>query len=656
MEKKQLDIIDSRRSVHPRQVVWYFAVYYLFAFTVFFVFLKNDVFFHTPLVDEVSNVKRASDLVSGQLGEDLFWQEGGTYIYFGVLKRLGLDSPVKIKVFQIFFLHPFTGLLFLILGVRFFKMDHSFPVGFFLFYPVLVFFSMTMMKTSITILLYLLCFFFFFQFMDRKGSLKSGLLFLLFFSLSWWTRQHIILFLPVFFYFLSRRSGDLPPVEKRNVLRVFVLVCLIIVGSLSILSLLAKNPLRTLTTNGSVNFYISNNANVGKTLNIWPGPEWKYLNSLLINHQIRPLEYVKANPVGWLALLGKKAIWEFTPRTYFRQYNWGYYVKIFPYFFVNNWVNFVLISLSLFCLIRWRKLDDRMKVAALCWTLFHVINIVFIPGIARYNAVISFLTILLAYRGWRLLVRQPKHIIACLVFPLLIFWIKVPNDFGKEYWDYIGAQKQLLDGKKLTVTIPGTTQHPSDWTWIEGWDLFNRKQYADALRVIQTNIPRYHLYGDGVNNIVNDSLLRLGLYYDQLLFLNAFDESAPEIKKRKMALRYQILYQTEGMVQSYREAGLWNWKKITELSDLISRLPPPGNPQDSERYGILLNLAVGWIHSEIDDSSGDPTWEHYDLLGVFLARLGKLEESREAFTQAHQLITDPEKKEQYQKERHLPIQ
>ena len=39
-------------------------------------------------MDEATNVRRSTDLISGRVGTGHIWQEGGTYLYFGVLKRV----------------------------------------------------------------------------------------------------------------------------------------------------------------------------------------------------------------------------------------------------------------------------------------------------------------------------------------------------------------------------------------------------------------------------------------------------------------------------------------------------------------------------------------------------------------------------------------
>ncbi|MCK4765840.1 MAG: glycosyltransferase family 39 protein [Candidatus Aminicenantes bacterium] len=687
--------VSEKKKRNSLILLLIFLVYYIIAGIAFVQFQKNDIFFHFPQVDEKTNLERAEAIVSGQLSKELFWQEPGSFLYFSLLKVVGIDSPLKIKIFQLFLLNPFIILMVYLLGRLLTGNNQKYALAaatLYAFSPLPIFLSLTIMKTVFTIFLYVICFFFYFKFFRDRENLKYGLLFVIAWFVSWWTRQHILLLLPIFFIFLSKsldsasfpreagltevfggvkggafsKKPPLPPeASNKNVLLVSILIIILIVSSLSFVSIANKKQMLTLTTNGAVNFYIANNLKHEETLNTWPGPRWRLL-TYRVDHLVDPYGMVKKHPLKWLALLGKKSLREFTPYADFRQFYWGYYQKIFPYFRINLILNLILMPLVLFAFVLWRRLAAPYRILLLCWVIYHAVNVFVIPGIARYNAIILPVTVLLAAEvfrllraGWSARAAQPEKINKKLllllpVLVVLLVFIKNPNDFKAEYLDYLTNIKKLENNEKTEIFIPHKSKHLIEWKYLKArCEYYQKGNYREVIALIDS-VKYFARYSSDFCELLDFAYMRLGLYFDALSAhqtVRVENYSAGRVRSIQSA----IVSKTEEMVKSYRREKLLTPRKANDIALYLATLPPPDTKETAGRFQELLLIAEGLAQAAAAKAQPREKRAYLDTLGIVYARRGLREKSVEIFKQVYELIENPLEKEKYRGERRLTL-
>lgn len=640
-----------------------FLCYYILAGCAFMQFQKKDNFFHFPQVDEKTNLERAELIVKGELSKKLFWQEPAAFLYFSLLNLTGIDTPLEIKFFQLFFLNPVIILMIYLLGRMLFKHNRTCPLiaaALYAFSPLPFFLSLTIMKTIFTIFIYILCFFFYFKFYRHRSSLKYGLFFVFTWFISWWTRQHMLLLLPLFFIFLSLKrkspaAGKGKKVENRNVLIAFIIIIVLIISSLSVVTIANKKQMLTLTTNGAVNFYIANNINYEETSNIWPGPQWQFL-TYKVDHLVNPYAMITEHPLKWIQLLAQKSLREFTPYADFRQFHWGYYENLFPYFKLSLLFNLVLVPLVVIALLQWPKLRPPYRLLGLSWLVYHGINIILIPGIARYNAVILPLTIILAIESLRLIIanKKKKLLVLLPVLAVLLVFIKNPNDFKQEYHEYLTGIKKLENREKTEIIIPAKTRHPIEWKYLKArYELEMNGNYREVIKIIESE-RNFAKYSSDFARLLDFSFMKLGLYYDALK-AHEFIQMGNYTRSRLGAIQSAIIFKTEAMLQSYRREKLLNSRKANSIAVYLATMPVPGTKEAEERFARLLLIAEQLVNEAIEESHPQEKGIYLDTLGIIYARRGLKEKSMSIFREVYDSIQDPLERAKYKKRRNLPF-
>jgi tetratricopeptide (TPR) repeat protein len=637
-------------------LIFVFILYYMVSAYAYHEFQKKDIFFKFPTVDEKTNLERADQILAGKLSKALLWQEPVTYLYFSALKLLGFNTPQGIKFFQLFLLNPLIIIMIFVLANT---IKFKYPLLVTLLYaisPLPLFLSLTLMKTLFTIFIYMLCLLLYMKFLNNKKDIKLAILFSLAWIIAWWTRQHIILFLPIFFYYLSsggKEGTEQDPKEKRNIMVSLLVILLLIVSSLSFVTVVNKKQMFTLTSNGPINFYISNNEHYAKTINIWPGPEWRKLTHEIDNKTIQPYGMILGQPLKWGTLLAKKAYWEFTPYTNFRQFYWGYYENIFSYFKINWILTLLFFPLVIISLLNWKSLLTWTKAMGLIWLLFHAVNILLIPGIARYNAIILPVTIILALRGFIFLKNDKRWIILLIILGVGMQYSHSPNDFKEEYHEFSRINRDLNNGIDLEFDVPSGSKHPIEWKYLKArYEYVKKQNYHKVINIVKS-VKDFNQYHNDFCQLLDFSYMKLGLYYDALI-MHRLIQIKGYTEQRVQSIQTSIIYETEKMIQSYRTQNQLTPKKANAIALFLATLPPTNSEETRKRFEVLLNISEELIKEALEKSGKDLSSNTYsDTLGIIYTRKGLKEKGQEIFRQVWEQIQDPKEKEEYKKRRGL---
>jgi len=494
-------------------------LYVLIAALCYRAFRLGDPLFFSPTVDEETNLWVADQLLRGSLPPQAFWQEPVTFAYYALLLALGVSAPAAIKFFHLFVLGPVI-LLLLYLLARSIKPRLALPAAaIYALSPLALFMSLSLMKTPPAILLVLLMLCAFRRFYAQPRKIGRSLLFALSWLLSWGITQHVLLFLPPLFAAVARRCEGRSQAGRRNLLVAAVVTLAGVVTALSLASLVRHSPLLTLTGNGKMNFILANSRNVAKTMAIWPGPEWQYFSNLLEYGAVPSRESQISASLpgtfrGWLSLAAKKVFWEFTPHAYFRQSSWEKACAIFPPLRVHSLFTLILLLMVFQVTLAWRSRGVMVRSLIACWWLYHAVNIVFIPGIARYNAVILPLTAILALEGLRTLAWRPRQL---ALLPCLCLWLsQPPNGFQREYAKYMELSHALATGMMIAdVPLPEGTLHAADHRQLRAAWLLDCRRCAEAETLLKQT-PDWNYHGLAYCRLIASSQARQCLYFDAL--------------------------------------------------------------------------------------------------------------------------------------------
>lgn len=250
---------------------------------------------------------------------------------------------------------------------------------------------------------------------------------------------------------------------KISVLFLLPVICLIVPVSLYNSILSGKFVL--IQENSAFNFYLGNNPNADGSCYLRPGPEWTGIHKqadiacrskgISTNEYFlkEAFKYIKDNPVDWVLLCGKKAlyVWNFRdlPSTV-DTYPFRYYTKLQEKFF---WLPSVLFLLALpgFLLCLARK-EDRGPYRHFIFLLaaFWLAQIIFVTS-ARYRLpmlpacfafAIYFMYMLKIYSGLkrgalRLVMLEAA---ACVI----VFLPSVKRDAVKEKAEFLGLKAEIL--------------------------------------------------------------------------------------------------------------------------------------------------------------------------------------------------------------------
>lgn len=494
-------------------------LYILAAAFSYKMFNARDPLFSIPTVDESTNLWVADQLLRGSLPTQTFWQEPVTFFYYALLLALGISAPAAIKFFHVFVLNP-AAILLLFWLARSIRADLALlAAAIYAFSPLALFMSLTLMKTPPAILVVLAMLCAYRSYYARPQSTGRALLFAAVWLLSWGIVQHVLLFLPPLFVALARRCEGRNPAGRRNLLVTAIALLSFMVISISLASVVTRSPLLTLTSNGKMNFVLANSRNVGKTMSIWPGPEWQYFSNLLEFRAEPSVESgistrLPATPGAWFNLAARKVFWEFTPHAYFRQFSWEKAGSILPLLRVHSFLTLLLLFLVFRATLSWKNNGVLLRSLLGCWWLYHAINIVFIPGIARYHAVILPLTILLAREGLR---GFSWHLRQLLLLPCLCLWFShPPNGFKHEYTEYMELSLAVATGAPVAdVAIPQATIHAADHRQLRAIWLLDKHRFAEAESLLKKT-PAWDFHGLEYNQLLAAAQTRQHLYFDAL--------------------------------------------------------------------------------------------------------------------------------------------
>jgi hypothetical protein len=546
--------------------------YFLIATFAYQAFSTTDPLFFTPTADEMTNLWVANQILHQNLPPQTFWQEPMTFFYYSLLLALGVSAPVAIKFFHLFVINPAIIYLLFLLAKNI-KPRLALPAAaLYAFSPLVIFMSLSLMKTLPAILLVLLMLVGFRLFYVRPQKKRYALLFAFSWFLSWAICQHVLLFLPPLFVAAARRCEQKNRPGRNNLLAVAALLLAGIVTALSFASVVSRRPLLTLTTNGEMNFILANSQNVRKTMAIWPGPEWQYFSNLL-QYRITPSAESQISTrlpdsfPGWFSLLLKKVFWEFTPHAYFRQSSWENASRIFPPLRIQSLFSFLLILLVFAATLKWHAHGILLRSLIACWWLYHLVNIVFIPGIARYNAVILPLTVLLALSGLTVFTFRPRQLI---LLPCLCLWFShPPNDFGREYTAFMKLSLDLATGiPVIDVPVPEKTIHMADYRQLRAAWLLDHQRYAEAETLLGQTTD-WPFYGLTYCQLFAAVQARQHLYFDALATAVQCVNWPESDYQGYMKL---IIEQMGKMLDAYRALGRLTPGKIAAISSLISQV------------------------------------------------------------------------------------
>lgn len=583
------DIRQNERENNPNEpnqslrikLLLLFLLYALLASCTYRSFSRSDPFFCTPQVDEATNLTLAQAFLRDGFSIYTFWQEPLTFLYFAGLLTVGIDSPELIKFFHLFLLNPLIILILFSWSRLVFKNKALWVSALYAFSPLPIFLSLSLMKTLPAILLVLLCLYSFTRFFIAPGRKRLALAFVGSWFLAWAICQHLLLFFPVLLLAAARRMEKKHRPGSSNLILSAVSALILVLAAISLSSWITHKPLLTLTINGQINLHLANNRQVAETMTIWPGPEWHYYFNLLQEEGRKKPSAESGivldlpdSPGQWLSLYTQKIFWEFTPQAYFRQFSWNEARRISPWLGVYAPLTLLLLLLIFWVSLNWRRQGVLVRSLLACWWLYHLVNIVFIPGIARYNAVIWPLTALLAGVGLR---RFRFRYRLLLLVPCLGLWFShPPNDFQD---DYIRFRRQILDisnHRYSEITIPENSTHKADYRFQRARALVVNKQYAQAEALLKQT-PDWNYHG------LEYTTLLAFCQSEQLLFMDALDTARKCYNwPKEDSFRYELLVigRIDEMLAAYQVAGRLDVRTLSAIRTLVrSRLDrQPDNP------------------------------------------------------------------------------
>lgn len=548
-------------------------LYTLLASSTFTSFSRHDPFFSYPQVDEQSNLFLAKGFLDQGLSASTFWQEPLTFFYYASFQKAGIDSPEFIKFFHLFILNPLIIFILYRWSLLVLKRKALLATTLYAFSPLPIFLSLTLMKTLPSILLVLLtlhCFTLFYLKPDRK---RLGFALVVFWFLSWMICQHLLLFLPILLLAAARRVDKKSREGVRNLLTISISAIILFISAISLSSWMTRTPLLTLTINGKINLHLANNQNVAETMTIWPGPEWEYYFYLLQpeNNATPSMESgivldLPNSPAKWLSLYAKKIFWEFTPHAYFRQFSWNEARRISPWMAIYPPLTILFLLLIFLATLNWFRQGILVRSLIACWWVYHLVNIIFIPGIARYNAVIWPLTALLAVTGLKRISLKPRHL---LIIPCLGLWFShPPNDFQDEYIRFRKMKLSVSNEIPVTVEIPHNTSHIADYRFLKAKSLSLKNECAKAEALLKQT-PDWNHHGPHYTNLLAYCLNRQHLYMDLI-------DSARLCGRPQEDISYfeqMAVVHIEKMLRAYQSSGRLDQQKFLQIETLIrSRL------------------------------------------------------------------------------------
>jgi 4-amino-4-deoxy-L-arabinose transferase-like glycosyltransferase len=320
------------------KIIWFSAIFVL-GYLIRFIFIlelkDNYFFFFHPVIDAATAHKAAINIAGGDLlNQRVFIWQAPFYSYFlaGVYKLTSFmkaftehKAIYTVKMLQIL-LGSINCFLISYIGMKFISRPVGILAGFIvaLYGPFMVFeadltgvvFHIFFNLCSIILLL---------KAVEKKNSLlflaAGGTI-----GLSALTIPNIMLFLPAAFlwaFYCLEKSDNVcrQPFLQRKSWR---LSSLIIVGSLIVIlpwtarNYIIEKTFIFISPNGGLNFYIGNNPDYQKTINIRPGAEWDVLMSMPVeeagvrytessNYYLRKSwEFIKDKPYDYSLLMLRK--------------------------------------------------------------------------------------------------------------------------------------------------------------------------------------------------------------------------------------------------------------------------------------------------------------------------------------------------------------
>jgi tetratricopeptide (TPR) repeat protein len=235
----------------------------------------------------------------------------------------------------------------------------------------------------------------------------------------------------------------------------------------------------------------------------------------------------------------------------------------------------VLLLLIFSATLKWRRQGILLRALILCWWIYHGVNIVFIPGIARYNAVIWPLTVLLAGAGLKSFWSFHRPLL--LIIPCLALWLShPPNDFQDEYVRMRSQIKAISDGQAVEIVTPPKTRHHADYRFHAARASLLRKDYARAEALLKKT-PDWNFHGLDYTRLLATVQSRQHLYIDALdTAMRCYNWPLED------ALRFEnlVIHHIDEMLDAYHRTSRWSSGHQEKLLEILQRRLKnrPGDP------------------------------------------------------------------------------
>lgn len=147
------------------------------------------------------------------------------------------------------------------------------------------------------------------------------------------TRPTAMLFVPFVLGWIVWSSKRIKPAAGASAALLFGLVC--VVSPITLRNVLVCREPILISANGGINFYIGNNADFDRTVSAQPGYEWhrmmrepirlnrvKSMSDSSAYFYGKSFDYIRSHPIGWLGLVGRKAVMFFSGYELCRNYDY----------------------------------------------------------------------------------------------------------------------------------------------------------------------------------------------------------------------------------------------------------------------------------------------------------------------------------------------
>jgi tetratricopeptide (TPR) repeat protein/4-amino-4-deoxy-L-arabinose transferase-like glycosyltransferase len=354
----------------------------------------------------------------------------------------------------------------------------------------------------------------------RWPWLVSGLLL----GLSTLTVANTLFFLPFLLFWLwsSNKKADIPPIRTLHQAGLLILGCLLIITPVTWRNYLVGGDLVLISHNAGINFYIGNNPDYDRTVNIRPGQDWLDLverpeaEAGIVQPSARSRyffgrswDYIIASPVDYLKLQGRK-LYLFWHGDEIRR-------NLDPYFARGDsgllqtllWKRYLAFPFGLVAplallglLFFWRSKDGGTPQGRLLlyFVLAYMLSVVLFFVTARYRLPVVPVLLLFAGFGLSVLLR-PTHRLKALVTlaGLLVVTnlgagpMDMTGDTQQHFWiGYAYERKGMVANatRKYRDVLKARPDHRNALLALA--NLYNaQQQHGDAVRVYQQFLRFY---------------------------------------------------------------------------------------------------------------------------------------------------------------------